>query len=65
MKKITLEVSDSLAEKLEKLPADKRRELEGLLEVYLNDKRSLSEVMNDMSAYAKKQGLTPEILDDR
>ncbi len=60
----TIEVSDELAEKLAQLSEkEKSLTLETLLRM-LEDKRTLFEVMDDMSAYAKKQGLTEEILKD-
>ncbi len=64
MKTITLEVNDELADKLARLSdEEKTLALETLLRM-LKDKRTLFEVMDDMSAYAKKQGLTEDLLKD-
>ena len=64
MKTITLNVSDELVSKLEKVTeAEKQSSLE-TLSILLNDNRTLFEVMDDISDYAKKQGMTEEILKD-
>ena len=64
MKTITLNVPDALALRLEKLTEQERQSSLETLAVLLNDKRTLFEVMDDISEYAKKQGMTEEILKD-
>ena len=65
MKTITLEVSDPIAEKLAKMSPAEKKSVEGALELLVGrKKRSLGEIMNDASEQAKKNGLTPEILDE-
>jgi len=64
MKTITLEVSDELANKLSQLSEEKKSlTLETLLRL-LDDKRTLPQVMDDISEYARKQGMTEEALKD-
>jgi hypothetical protein len=64
MKTITLNVSDELASRLEKLTDQERQLTLETLSRLLNDKRTLFEVMDDISEYAKKQGMTEEKLKD-
>lgn len=64
MKTITLNVSNELATKFERLSeAEKQTAIETLSRL-LDDRRTLFEVMDDISEYAKKQGLTKEKLKD-
>ena len=64
MKTITLNVSDELASRLEKLTDQERQLTLETLSRLLNDKRTLFEVMDDISEYAKKQGMTEEKMKD-
>ncbi len=64
MKTITLNVSDELASKLEKLTDQEKQLTLETLSRLLDDKRTLFEVMDDISEYAKKQGMTEEKLKD-
>jgi hypothetical protein len=64
MKTITLDVNDELADTLARLSeAEKSVTLETLLRM-LKDKRTIFDVMDDISAYARQQGLTEEGLKD-
>lgn len=63
MKTITLEVSDPTAEKLEKMSAAEKRTIAETLDILVGRKRNLREIMDDLSAQAEKNGLTPEILE--
>jgi hypothetical protein len=64
MKTITLNVPNELASQLEQLSEQKKQSALETLSMLLNDKRTLFEVMDDISEYAKKQGMTEEILND-
>ncbi len=63
MKTITLETSDELADRFSKLSDKEKKDLTEMIAVLIEDKRTLREVMDDMSMYAQKQGLTSELLD--
>lgn len=64
MRTITLNVPDELALRLEKLTEKERQTSLDTLTVLLNDKRSLFEVMDDISEYARKHGMKEGILND-
>jgi hypothetical protein len=64
MKTITLNVPNELASQLEQLTEQKKQSALETLSMLLNDKRTLFEVMDDISEYAKKQGMTEEMLND-
>ena len=64
MKTITLNVSDELASKFERLTEQEKQSAIETLSRLLNDKRTLFEVMDNISEYAKKQGMTEETLKD-
>lgn len=64
MKTITLQVSDELASKFERLTEKEKESAIETLSRLLDDKRTLFEVMDDISEYAKKQGMTEEKLKD-
>ena len=60
----TITVSDELASKFEKLTEQEKQLALETLSRLLNDKRTLLEVMEDIGEYARKQGMTEEILKD-
>jgi len=64
MKTININVDDNIADKFERLSKKEKENVSNLLKEIMEDSRSLKEVMEDMGKYAKKQGLTPEMLDD-
>lgn len=64
MKTITLSVSDELASRLKMLTEQEKQLALETLSRLLNDKRTLFEVMDDISEYAKKQGINEEKLKD-
>jgi predicted CopG family antitoxin len=64
MKTINIMVSDKAAEKFLSMNEEEKNRLSQLFNEMGEDKRTLLQVMDDMSEYAKKQGLTPEILDE-
>ena len=64
MKTITLEVSDTIAERMSKMTPAEKVSITKMIEMLVGrTKRSLSEIMNDASEQAEKNGLTPEILE--
>lgn len=64
MKIITLEVSDEIAKKFGRLSIEEKQSTIKTLARLLDDKRTLFQVMDDISEYARKQGMTPEILEE-
>lgn len=64
MRTITIEVNDHAAERFLKMSDKEKKNVAGFLNELIRDTRSLEQVMDDMSVYAKKQGLTPEKLDE-
>lgn len=64
MKTISFQVSDEVADIINNMDDDRRNELLQSLENWVRPKRSLEEIMKDMSDQAKRNGLTPEALDD-
>ena len=64
MKTITLEISDELADRFSKLSEKEKNDMAEMIDLLMGDTRSLRQVMDDMSEYAQKQGLTPEILEE-
>jgi predicted CopG family antitoxin len=63
MKTITLEVSDTAAEKIERMsPIEKNAVSETLMQLVVN-RRSLEEIMDDISSQAERNGLTPEVFE--
>ncbi len=71
MRTIQIEVSDEIASKISRLSSEKKEELTQLISLWVEkdslwvekDIRTFREVIKDMSEYAQKQGLTPEILE--
>jgi predicted CopG family antitoxin len=63
MKTITLEASDELADRFAKLSEEDKKGLSEMIRLLMEDKRTLRQVMNDISEYAQKQGMTPELLE--
>ncbi len=64
MKKIILEVNDDTAEKFGKMSPSEKKTVSRELDRLVIRKRTLLEVMDDMSQQAKRKGLTPEILEE-
>jgi hypothetical protein len=66
-KLITVRVNTEAADIFESAPEDQRRKIEALLSLKLTqatrDKRTLEEVMSEISQKAQDRGLTPEILE--
>jgi hypothetical protein len=63
MKTITLEASDELVNRFSKLSAEDKKGLSEMVSLLMEDKRTLRQVMDDISEYAQKQGMTPELLE--
>ncbi|MBX2965698.1 MAG: hypothetical protein KF845_06090 [Cyclobacteriaceae bacterium] len=63
MKTITIETTDELAERFAMLSEKEKRSFVDMINLLLEDKRNLRQVMDDISEYAQKQGMTPELLE--
>ncbi len=66
---ITIQVDEKAAKQLESISPESRRKVEILLgarilELTTPRKRSLEEIMDELSSHAKANGLTEEILAD-
>lgn len=64
METIELKVSNRAAKIFNNLNSSKKRQLEKSFENILEPKKSLEQVMKEMSDEAKRNGLTQEILDE-
>ena len=64
MKTITLELSDSAADKLEGMSPTDRKAICETLDRIISNRRSLVEIMREAGEQAEKNGLTPEILEE-
>lgn len=64
MKTITLEVSDPSAEKMARMTSLEKKAISETLDRLISNRRSLEEIMDDISSQAEKNGLTPEILEN-
>lgn len=64
MKKITLQVSDETAKRIEQLPEEKKEQLTRLIDLWTAKPKPILEVMEELGEYAVKRGLTKEKLDD-
>jgi len=64
MKTITLETSDELADRFSTLTQNEKNDLADMINLLIEDNRSLREVMDDMGEYARRRGLTPALLDE-
>lgn len=68
LKTITIRVNAEAAHIFETVSEEEKHKLEALLSLKLIEairpKRSLEEVMSQISCNAQQRGLTPEILDD-
>lgn len=67
-KTIRVRVSAAAARAYERASEEERRKLDALVDLKLTEatspRRSLEEVMSEMSRQARERGLTPEILDE-
>ena len=64
MKNINLQVSDEIAEIIENMDDSRKEELQKSIENWVKPKRSLEQIMQEMSDEAKRNGLTQDKLDD-
>jgi len=64
MKTITLEVSDPVAEKIARMSPNEKNAIAETLNRLISNRRSLKEIMEEASEQARKNGLTPEILEE-
>lgn len=63
MKTITLEVSDNIAEKINRMSPGEKLAVSKTLDRIVSNRRSLEDIMHEMGEQARKNGLTPEILE--
>jgi hypothetical protein len=63
MKTITLEVPDVLAEKIERMSPTERTAIFDTITKFVINRRSMEEIMDDISDQAERNGLTEEVLD--
>ena len=64
MKTINVKVSDKAARRFTSMSKNEKERYSRLFDELLEDNRTLLEVMEDISEYASKQGLTPEKLNE-
>ncbi len=66
MKTIELEIDDSLAKRMELLTKKDKEEISKLILVWIMRKkpRPILEIIDEVSSYAREQGLTQEVLDN-
>ena len=64
MKTITLEVSDPVAEKLARMTPAEKKIISERVDRIVSNRKSLSDIMHQASEQARKNGLTPEILEE-
>jgi|APHig6443717817_1056837.scaffolds.fasta_scaffold224394_2 hypothetical protein len=64
MKAISIQVKNETAEKIERLPDNKKMELSQMIDLWVSGPKPILQVMEELGKYAAKQGLTKEKLDD-
>ncbi len=64
MKKITLQVSDQAAKRFQNMSEEEKELISKEIDWLVSNRKTLWEIMDDMSQQAQKNGLTPEILAD-
>ena len=62
---ITLPISSEMEKLIEQLPENEKKTLSLLIQAFVSrPKRTMSQVMDSMANYAKKEGLDKDKLDD-
>ncbi len=64
MKEIIIQVKNETAEKIERLPDNKKVELSQMIELWVSEQKPILKVMEELGQYAASQGLSKEKLDD-
>lgn len=64
MKEIIIQVKNETAEKIERLPDNKKVELSQMIELWVSEQKPILQVMEELGQYAASQGLSKEKLDD-
>jgi predicted CopG family antitoxin len=64
MKTITLEVSETVAQKIEKMTPQEKKAITEAINQLVSNRKSLEEIMHEASEQARRNGLTPEILEN-
>lgn len=63
MKTITLEVSDPVAEKMERMSPQVKKAISDTIGHLVTNRRGLDEILEDIRNQAERNGLTPEVLE--
>lgn len=64
MKTISIKVKNETAEKIERLPENKRMQLSQMIDLWVSETKPILQAMEEIGEYAAKRGLTQEKLDD-
>lgn len=64
MKTISIKVKNETAEKIERLPENKRMQLSQMIDLWVSEPKPILQAMEEIGEYAAKRGLTQEKLDD-
>jgi predicted CopG family antitoxin len=64
MKTITLEVADTVAEKIERMSALEKKAISDSITRLVRNRKSIEEIMDEATEQARKNGLTPEALEE-
>jgi hypothetical protein len=64
MKTISIQVKNETAEKIERLPENKKLQLSQMIDLWVSEPKPIIQAMEELGEYAAKKGLTKEKLDD-
>jgi predicted CopG family antitoxin len=64
MKTITLEVSDPVAEKMERMSPSEKKVIAETLRQLVTNRRNIDEILEDIRSQAERNGLTPKVLEN-
>jgi hypothetical protein len=64
MRTITIEVNHNAADRFLRLLTSEKKSVSKRFSLFLTKRRDILEIMDDMSEQAKRNRLTPEVLDD-
>ncbi|MDD4193350.1 MAG: hypothetical protein PHI28_18585 [Mangrovibacterium sp.] len=62
MKAISIQVKNETAEKIARLPDNKKMELSHMIDLWVSGPKSVLQVMEELGEYGARQGLTKEKL---
>ena len=63
MKTITLEVPDTVAEKMEKMTPKEKKAISDTIRNLIVHRMNFDEILEDIRSQAERNGLTPEVLE--